>query len=232
MSIYSAQKNNKTCHSQNVLTAVYVREHKPWHTVHEFLSFSTDARDRRSAHMYTMKSNLHTTLQPLFMFEHKQDIKINTSCSSSFVFFLVLETAHPHPEQATFSSHLRMTANSYFFLEFCARCLFAFPPRWSLFPPVFWPFCLLAEAFSARRSFFMRGSTTLNRPLTPWGLRTRFPMPFLATTYVVSGFFWPSSPAFLYTLHNTRRNSAGHRSITHMHFSRYRLSVYYVRPPK
>jgi len=49
-------------------------------------------------------------------------------------------------------------------------------------------------------SFFMRESTTRNRPLTPGGRLTRLPTPFLPTTYVTFFFSDFNKPAFLYIL--------------------------------
>jgi len=49
-------------------------------------------------------------------------------------------------------------------------------------------------------SFFMRGSTTRKRPLTPGGRLTRLPTPFLPTTYVTFFFSDFNKPAFLYIL--------------------------------
>lgn len=59
-------------------------------------------------------------------------------------------------------------------------------------------FLVFSLAFAARFSFFMRGSTTLKRPLTPFGRRTRLLARCLrVTTYVTSSFL---SCAFLYNL--------------------------------
>lgn len=59
-------------------------------------------------------------------------------------------------------------------------------------------FLVLSLALAARFSFFIRGSTTLKRPLTPAGRCTRLPDKCLrATTYVISSFL---SCAFLYNL--------------------------------
>lgn len=59
-------------------------------------------------------------------------------------------------------------------------------------------FLVFSFAFAARFSFFMRGSTTLNRPFTPAGRRTRLLARCLrVTTYETSSFL---SCAFLYSL--------------------------------
>lgn len=134
--------------------------------------------------MPTIHTNIHNIVHSRNIAYQRSNMMHNID-----LLLLLLPCLHSHTQVKWRDSYLLP-----FFLEFCARL--PLPPRWSFFP-VFWPFCLLAEAFCDRWSFFMRGSTTLNRPLTPWGLWTLFPMPFLATTYVVSGFFWPSSPAFL-----------------------------------